>query len=163
MITSALNSQNVCSEIDENADVADSRRERSLTAGVDLEDPPQLALGDAPPQLTHCWIEPLDVADGEELVRSPRRLHQCASFFERVGDRLLHQDVKASLESGNSNFTIAAGGNRDDQCVEPPLGQHLAPRSKTRDPVLLADGGHRLGILIGDRTELRSDKLAEDA
>ena len=56
--------QIVGSEIDDNADVADSRRERSLTAGVDLEDPPQLSRGDAPPKLTHCWIEPLDVADG---------------------------------------------------------------------------------------------------
>ena len=105
-------------------DVADARRERPEPRCVDLEDAPQLAGVEPPPQLADGGVEALDVADAQHPVRSAAAAIISSASVARCGDRLLDQHVGAGAQGGKRDRQMEARRRDDADEVEPLLREH---------------------------------------
>lgn len=148
-------------EVDHHTDVADSRRERSLPAGVKLIKAPGVATGDSAMQLAHRGIEPLDVADGKQPFRALRGRDDLPALLEVGCDRLLHEDVRAVLEAGDCRGTVEAGRHRDNHRVEPLAIEHLVPGDVSGDRLSLGNALDRLPVGVADCHQLGARQIAE--
>ena len=153
----------VWSEVDDDPDVADPRRERAEPRGADLEDAAELPPPKSAAQLADRRIEALDVADGQHSPGRGGGLDHRLGLLAGRRDRLLDEHVGARAKRRERRREVEAGRRDDADEVELLLRQHplrvLEPASAT--PGGCVSTGAWIGI--GDRDQVDPvDELVPD-
>ena len=120
----------VCCKVLDNADVADSVRERADTFGRDQKELAELAIVNALAQLDQRRVAALNVADGAVDAGRLDDLDQFAPVGGAGGDRLLDQHGGAGCGHFAHSGDVLLGRNGDDREVERPCGDKVGDRAE---------------------------------
>ena len=119
-------------EILDDAHVGDPAREGTLAAGDDLEDAPQVALGDHRSGPLQRGVVALDMTDGPDEPSRTERLGESSSAGGVRGERLLQHGVHARFGQHQADLLVQTGRGGHHAVVQAlgdkflDGGQHLA-------------------------------------
>src|SRR5262249_180334 len=101
-------------QVDDHAHVPNPGWERTKPSGVQAEHAGQLVAWQQLTQRDDSRVEALDVSDGYQPLVSLRLVDDLPGLLAVGGDRLLDEYMRASADAVDRQFTVQAGGRRDD-------------------------------------------------
>src|SRR5262245_20357324 len=93
-------------QIEDDADVANTRREWAEAARVQVEGATKIASREALLQLGHRRVKALDMAHSQLQATRRGTLDQPLRLLECAGDRLLHQHARALLQGERGDLIM---------------------------------------------------------
>ncbi len=137
-------------------------RVHAVAAGLD--DLPQLAGLDPPPQRLDVGVEPPAVGDHQHPARRVRGRDHRLGLLQRGRHRLLDQHVLARLQAGDRLLGVQAVRRAHHHGIDLRVGGQLAPvGGRAGDAVALGERGQRLRPPVGRARDLGARMLLHAA